>query len=157
MTMPPLRERKDDIPMLTRHFVQKYAKRCKLKPKPVSREAMATLVNHDWPGNVRELENAIERALVLGSSDTVLPEDLPEALLEHAPAGDMTEGKYHASLKELKKHLIVEAVEQTRGNYVEAAGILGVHPNYLHRLIRNLGLKDSLHDSRSGSRGPRNR
>jgi DNA-binding NtrC family response regulator len=94
---------------------------------------------------------------VLGSSDTVLPEDLPEALLEHAPAGDMTEGKYHASLKELKKHLIVEAVEQTRGNYVEAAGILGVHPNYLHRLIRNLGLKDSLHDSRSGSRGPRNR
>src|SRR5208282_4141870 len=146
ITMPPLRERKEDIPILVRHFVQKYAKRCKLKPKPVSREAMAALVNHDWPGNVRELENAIERALVLGSSDMVLPEDLPESLLEHAPAEDMTEGKYHASVKELKKHLIVDAVEQTRGNYVEAAGILGVHPNYLHRLIRNLGLKDELRD-----------
>jgi len=158
ITMPPLRERKEDIPILVRHFVQKYAKRCKLKPKPVSREAMAALVNHDWPGNVRELENAIERALVLGSSDMVLPEDLPESLLEHAPAEDMTEGKYHASVKELKKHLIVDAVEQTRGNYVEAAGILGVHPNYLHRLIRNLGLKDVLQESlRAGSRsgGPR--
>ncbi len=146
LTMPPLREHREDIPMLTRHFVQKYAKRSKVKPKPVSREAMAALVNYEWPGNVRELENAIERALVMGSSDAVLLEDLPESLLEQESAAEMHEGKYHASLKELKKQLIVDAVEQTGGNYVEAAGILGVHPNYLHRLIRNLGLKDSLHD-----------
>jgi len=146
LTLPPLREHREDIPMLTRHFVQKYAKRSKVKPKPVSREAMAALVNYEWPGNVRELENAIERALVMGSSDAVLLEDLPESLLEQESAAEMHEGKYHASLKELKKQLIVDAVEQTGGNYVEAAGILGVHPNYLHRLIRNLGLKDSLHD-----------
>jgi len=159
MTMPPLRERKDDIPMLVRHFLQKYARRCKVKAKPVSREAMAVLVNHDWPGNVRELENAIERALVLGSSDTVLPEDLPESLLEHPPAENMSEGKYHASVKDLKKQMILNAVEQTRGNYVEAAAILGVHPNYLHRLIRNLELKDILNEAlREGSRGaPRNK
>ena len=130
--------------MLTRHFVQKYAVRCKVRAKPVSHDAMACLVNYDWPGNVRELENAIERALVLGPSETVLPEDLPESLLEHVPAPDITEAKYHASLKELKRQLIIDAVEQTRGNYVEAAGILGVHPNYLHRLIRNLDLKDTL-------------
>ena len=68
LTMPALRERKEDIPMLTRHFVQKHAKRCKVKTKPVSREAMAALVNYEWPGNVRELENAIERALVMGDS-----------------------------------------------------------------------------------------
>jgi transcriptional regulator with GAF, ATPase, and Fis domain len=155
MTMPPLRERKDDIPMLTRHFVQKYAKRCKVKAKPVSREAMACLVNHDWPGNVRELENAIERALVLGSSDTLLPEDLPESLLEHEISPEMTESRYHSSVKELKKQLILEAVEQTRGNYVEAAVILGVHPNYLHRLIRNLNMKDVLKDAlREGWRSP---
>ena len=147
VTMPPLRERKEDIPMLTRHFVQKCAVRCKVRAKPVSHDAMSCLVNHDWPGNVRELENAIERALVLGSSDSVLPEDLPESLLEHAPASDMTEAKYHASVKELKRHLILDAVEQTRGNYVEAAGVLGVHPNYLHRLIRNLDLKDTLRDN----------
>jgi transcriptional regulator with GAF, ATPase, and Fis domain len=59
LTMPALREHRDDIPMLTRHFVQKYAKRSKVKPKPVSREAMAALVNYEWPGNVRELENAV--------------------------------------------------------------------------------------------------
>ena len=158
MTMPPLRERKEDIPMLTRHFVQKYAVRCKVRAKPVSQDAMACLVNYDWPGNVRELENAIERALVLGPSETVLPEDLPESLLEHVPAPDITEAKYHASVKELKRQLIIDAVEQTRGNYVEAAGILGVHPNYLHRLIRNLDLKDTLKGAlhempRNSSRG----
>ncbi len=146
LTMPPLRERREDIPMLTRHFLQKYAKRCKVKAKPVSREAMAALVTYEWPGNVRELENAVERALVMGSSDTVQLEDLPESLLEQAPAAETHEGKYHAGVKELKKQLILDAVEQTRGNYVEAAGILGVHPNYLHRLIRNLGLKEALHD-----------
>lgn len=150
LTMPPLRERRDDIPMLTRHFAQKHAKRCKVKSKPVSREAMAVLVNYEWPGNVRELENAIERALVMGSSDMILLEDLPESLLEQTPPADMHEGKYHAGVKELKKQLILDAVEQTLGNYVEAAGILGVHPNYLHRLIRNLGLKEELNQALRG-------
>ncbi len=150
LTMPPLRERREDIPMLTRHFVQKYAKRSKVKPKPVSREAMAALVNYEWPGNVRELENAIERALVMGSSDSILLEDLPESLLEQESAAEMHEGKYHASMKEFKKQLIFDAVEQTRGNYVEAAAILGVHPNYLHRLIRNLGVKEALQDALRG-------
>ncbi len=66
----------------------------------------------------------------------------------------MTEAKYHAALKELKKHLILDAVQQTRGGYAEAARILGVHPNYLHRLIRNLDLKDVLREAlqdRTGS------
>ena len=147
ITMPTLRERKDDIPMLVRHFVQKHAKRCKVKPRPVSREALACLVNYDWPGNVRELENAIERALVLASSDVILPEDLPESLLERPPLPEMTEAKYHAALKELKKRLILDAVEQTQGSYADAARILGVHPNYLHRLIRNLELKEILKDA----------
>jgi Nif-specific regulatory protein len=147
ITMPTLRDRRDDIPMLVRHFVQKYAKRCKVKPRPVSREALACLVNYDWPGNVRELENAIERALVLGASDMILPEDLPESLLERTPPPEMTEAKYHAAVKELKKQLILDAVEQTQGSYADAARILGVHPNYLHRLIRNLELKEALKDA----------
>jgi Nif-specific regulatory protein len=150
MTMPPLRERREDIPMLTRHFVQKHAMRCRVKARPIAREAMAALVNYEWPGNVRELENAIERALVMGSTDMVLLEDLPESLLEQNAPEEITEGKYHGSVKELKKQLILDAVEQTGGNYVEAAGILGVHPNYLHRLIRNLGLKDELNQALRG-------
>ena len=147
ITMPTLRERREDIPMLVRHFVQKHSKRCKVKPRPISREALSCLVNYDWPGNVRELENAIERALVLGSSDMILPEDLPESLLERPPAPEMTEAKYHAAVKELKKQLIRDAVEQTQGSYADAARILGVHPNYLHRLIRNLELKEILRDA----------
>ena len=128
VTMPTLRERREDIPMLVRHFVQKHAKRCKVKPRPISREALSCLVNYDWPGNVRELENAIERALVLGSSEMILPEDLPESLLERTPPPEMTEAKYHVALKELKKQLIRDAVEQTQGSYAEAARLLGVHP-----------------------------
>jgi transcriptional regulator with GAF, ATPase, and Fis domain len=147
ITMPTLRDRSEDIPMLVRHFVQKQAKRCKVKPRPVSREALSLLRNYDWPGNVRELENAIERALVLGSSDMILPEDLPESLLERPSAPEMTEAKYHAAVKELKRRLILDAVEQTRGSYADAARILGVHPNYLHRLIRNLELKEVLKDA----------
>ena len=74
----------------------------------------------------------------------MLLEDLPESVLEQRARAEMTEGKYHASLKEHKKQLILDAIVQTRGNYVEAAAILGVHPNYLHRLIRNLDLKDEI-------------
>jgi len=147
ITMPALRERPEDIPLLARHFVQKHAKRCKVKARPISREALSCLVNYDWPGNVRELENAIERALVLGSSEMILPEDLPESLLERTPRPEMTEAKYHAALKEHKKHLIIDAVWQTHGSYTEAARMLGVHPNYLHRLIRNLELKDILNEA----------
>jgi DNA-binding NtrC family response regulator len=83
----------------------------------------------------------------MGSSDMVLLEDLPESLLEQNAPEEMPEGKYHASVKQLKKHLILDAVEQTGGNYVEAAQILGVHPNYLHRLIRNLSIKEELNQA----------
>jgi DNA-binding NtrC family response regulator len=90
------------------------------------------------------LENAIERAVVLGTSDLILPEDLPEAILDKAaPAGAPTEA-FHDAVRESKKQLIVTAVEQAGGNYTEAARLLGLHPNYLHRLIRNLNLKPML-------------
>ncbi|MGA7512525.1 MAG: sigma 54-interacting transcriptional regulator [Candidatus Sulfotelmatobacter sp.] len=147
ITMPALRDRKEDIPMLVRHFVQKHAKRCKVKARPISHEALACMKNYDWPGNVRELENAIERALVLASSDVILPEDLPESLLERPAVPEMIEAKYHLAVKELKKQLILNAVEQTQGSYADAARILGVHPNYLHRLIRNLELKEILKEA----------
>ena len=107
---------------------------------------MAALVNYDWPGNVRELENAVERALVLGAPDMIMLEDLPESLLDQVSADEANNGRYHGKVKELKKQLILDAVEQTGGNYVEAAKILGVHANYLHRLIRNLGLKEELNE-----------
>jgi len=143
LTMPALREHKEDIPMLVSFLVDKHCKRNGAKPKPLSREALACLMNYDWPGNVRELENVIERALVLGSSEDILPEDLPENLLERAPSPGVGEARYHAAVKDLKKRLIQSALEEAKGSCTEAAKILGVHPNYLHRLIRNLDLKET--------------
>jgi len=96
---------------------------------------------------VRELENTIERAVVLGSTDLILPEDLPETLTETGtPSGSpLTDlASYHNAIRETKKSLILEAVKTSKGNYTEAAKSLGLHPNYLHRLIRNLNLKAEL-------------
>ena len=142
LTMPPLRDHKEDLPLLVNFFVEKHFRKCGSRPKPLSRAALACMVNYDWPGNVRELENVVERALVLGTSDEILPEDLPESLLEREPAPGTQEAKYHVAVKDLKKRLIQNALEEAHGSYTEAARVLGVHPNYLHRLIRNLDLKD---------------
>ena len=101
------------------------------------------MTNYSWPGNVRELENAVEHAIVLGTGDEILPDDLPEALLEVQPA-ESSGAKYHDQINRLKKRMIVDAVKQTKGNYTEAAKLLAVHPNYLHRLIRNLDIKSEV-------------
>jgi transcriptional regulator with PAS, ATPase and Fis domain len=150
LMMPALRDRKEDIPLLADFFVHKLTKKSGSAAKRLSRQALAVLANYDWPGNVRELENVIERALVLGTSDTILPEDLPESLLEREPAPGVEEAKYHAAIKDLKKKLIRNAIEEAGGNFTEAARLLGVHPNYLHRLIRNLEIRDSLGGSSNG-------
>jgi DNA-binding NtrC family response regulator len=105
---------------------------------------MACLVEYEWPGNVRELENAIERAVVLSTSEVIGLDDLPESVLEKEPPAGVANPKYHGAIKGLKKQLILNAIQDAKGNYTEAAHLLGVHPNYLHRLIKNLGLKDSL-------------
>ncbi|MEK7407097.1 MAG: sigma 54-interacting transcriptional regulator [Acidobacteriota bacterium] len=144
LTMPPLRERREDIPLLANYFAQKYSKQAKRRLEGISREAQACLVHYDWPGNVRELENAIERAVVLGSADLILPEDLPEEPLETAPPASLPGDSYHASVREEKKQLIMHALERSGGNYTEAAKLLGIHPNYLHRLINNLGIKGEI-------------
>jgi Nif-specific regulatory protein len=147
LVMPPLRERREDIPILAEYFVTKYIKKLNSRIKKLSADAIAYLVNYDWPGNVRELENAIERALVLSPSDVVQPEDLPESILEKGVTSSDEAANYHHQVKELKKQLILNALEQTERNYTEAAELLGVHVNYLHRLIRNLDLKEALRSS----------
>jgi DNA-binding NtrC family response regulator len=98
-------------------------------------------MHYDWPGNVRELENALERALVLGSTDSILPDDLPEAVIEAGSAAPASTDKYHGSIKETKKQLILQALQQANGDYIEAAKALGMHPNSLLRLVRTLDLK----------------
>ncbi len=143
VTVPPLREHRDDIPLLALYFATKYAAKSKRPFKGISREARSLLTSYSWPGNVRELENAIEHAIVLGLTEEILPEDLPTAILEEQSAG-LAGARYHAVLNQAKKGLILDALRETGGSYPEAARFLGIHPKYLHRLVRNLKLKAEL-------------
>jgi Nif-specific regulatory protein len=147
---PPLRDRKDDIPQLAQFFLNRSAERCKRQVRGISPDAQEMLKQYAWPGNVRELENAMERAVVLGLSEWVLPEDLPETLLEGAPRD--AETKYHRSVGQAKREAIVDAYVQGKGDYKSAAAVLGLHPNYLLRLVRNLGLREEINRAVAASR-----
>ncbi|HEY0512634.1 MAG TPA: sigma 54-interacting transcriptional regulator [Thermoanaerobaculia bacterium] len=153
ITMPPLRERREDIPLLASHFAALHGRDIRGREVGISPAARALLVRYDWPGNVRELGNAVERAVVLGQGDTIRPEDLPETLLETAPASSDASTaplttplttQYHDALNDLKRRLIVEAVRDSGGTITKAAERLGLHPNHLHRLITTLGLREEI-------------
>jgi transcriptional regulator with GAF, ATPase, and Fis domain len=148
LTTPRLRDRRDDIPMLAAAFARRHAAKTRRVVSGFSAEALACLIAHDWPGNVRELDNAVEHAVVLGSTAQILPEDLPDVIAEASasglPSGATTPGRFHEAVKVAKRDLIMRAVEGAGGNYTAAARLLGLHPNYLHRLITNLQLKAAL-------------
>jgi transcriptional regulator with GAF, ATPase, and Fis domain len=139
---PPLRERKDDIPQLAQYFLRLFSEKSKRQVKGLSSEAIEMIMQYSWPGNVRELENAMERAVVLGDSDWVLPEDLPDPLLAVAP--QTLGSKYTDSVVGAKREAILDAYKQSRGDYRGAAKILDLQPNYLLRLVRNLHLRDEI-------------
>jgi transcriptional regulator with GAF, ATPase, and Fis domain len=140
VALPALREHREDIPPLALYFANKYAAKCKRSFKGIAAEARSLLLQYSWPGNVRELENAIEHAIVLGLTDEILPEDLPSTLLEER-SSELPAARYHNTLNDTKKQLVLSALDEAKGSPIEAARILGIHPKYLHRLIRNLNLK----------------
>jgi DNA-binding NtrC family response regulator len=143
LKMPALRSRVEDIPMLANYFAVKYAAKCNRRVVGISPAAQKLLQTYDWHGNVRELENAIERAVVMGSTEHILSEDLPEPLLE-AGAMHTSSSGYHDHVTSTKKQIILDAMKKSDGSYTEAAKLLGLHPNYLHRLVKNLSLKRHL-------------
>ncbi len=144
LSMPPLRDRREDIPVLANHFIQKFSRKASTRRvRGISSRARLLLENYPWPGNIRELENVIERAVVLGSGDLIMPEDLPETLLEIAP-GTIPLDEYHAGVNEARRQIVLRALEKTKGNMTQAAHLLGIQPTYLHRLVRNLDLKERI-------------
>jgi transcriptional regulator with GAF, ATPase, and Fis domain len=144
VTVPPLREHRDDIPLLALYFASKHVEKRKRPFKGISKEARELLIGYNWPGNVRELENAIEHAIVLGLTEEILPEDLPDSILEEQSAG-LAGARYHDTLNEAKKELIRNSLREAKGSFPEASRLLGIHPKYLHRLVRTLNLKSDLH------------
>ena len=126
VTVPPLREHRDDIPLLALYFAAKYSAKSRRPFKGLSREARTLLMNYSWPGNVRELENAIEHAIVLGLTEEILPEDLPTAILEEQSA-ELAGARYHTALNRARKSSsgarFVKLRELSRG------GTIARHPS----------------------------
>ena len=145
ITMPPLRERIEDVPLLSDHFLRKYSKELKKEVQAISPEALNHLVNYKWSGNVRELGNIIERAVVLMNGPILLPEHLPVQLLSSSStACDLTGRESDYSLKiarqNLERELIQRALEKTQGNRTHAARLLEIsHPSLLSK-IKKYGL-----------------
>jgi transcriptional regulator with GAF, ATPase, and Fis domain len=146
--LPPLRERREDIATLTSHFVERLGRKSGRPLRGIAPDALKYLVEYDWPGNVRELANTIERAIVLGASDYIVPDDLPETLLQLVPSNDIDSPRFHRVVRQAKVDIIVSAFREANRSYTEAARLLGLHPNYLHRLIRNLDIKSILESER---------
>ncbi len=144
LNLPSLRERREDILPLARFFISKYSHQCNRQIRGMTPQALACLQQYDWPGNVREFENAIERAIVLGTTDEIQIDDLPEDLTETISSSESATRNFYEAVNEAKKRLIIEAFNLAEGNYTEAAKLLEIHPNHLHRLIRNLGMKEDL-------------
>lgn len=146
--VPPLRERRSDILLLAQHFVRKYSERLHREVTGLTKRASKILLNAEWQGNVRELENVIERAVVLGTSKRIRHEDLPRDIAgKHLPDLDL-EGDFYEQLKQAKQKIVLFAMQNSNGSYTEAARQLGIHPNNLHRIARELGLKDDLRNEK---------
>ena len=141
--VPPLRERREDIPFLAHHFLERYAERFGKEVEGLSTEALGALMRYCWPGNVRELENAIQRTLVLGQGPEIGAESLPpEVRDEKDPAGRAIEYIQPQTLKELEAFFISKTLRETCGDRSLAAKILGVDKSTLWRKIKRYGLDD---------------
>ena len=139
---PALRDRPSDIIPLAMHFAARFGQQCARRISGISPEAQAYLSHYEWPGNIRELENAVERAVVLGTDDIIQLEDLPESIREISkPAAISRSIPLQDAIDDAKRGAITRAFEQSRGDHAAAAKALGVHPNYLYRLMRNLGMR----------------
>ncbi len=143
LEIPPLRKRKEDIPILVEHFIKKHAKHLSKKVENISAEALSILVNYSWPGNVRELENVIERAAILSKSSIITPDDFPE-FLSSLSAREQRAAEPRLKLKHAlqspEKELIIKALERTDWNRSEAAQVLGINRTTLYKKMSKFGL-----------------
>jgi DNA-binding NtrC family response regulator len=152
--IPPLRERKGDIPLLLDHFIKKFNKENKKNVKTVSKEAMELMMNYEWPGNVRELENLIERVIVLSANDQIQANELPFSLINVSKMNGLKEyilsGKvsFLKAEEEFERGIILDALK--KANYIQshAAEMLGVTRRILKYKMDKLGInRENLKDS----------
>lgn len=135
LAVPPLRDRREDIPLLAEHFLRRYAAETNKKIDSIHPEALAAMHHYDWPGNVRELENAIERAVVVGKGRQIRLEDLPFLSPAARPAGPAL------SLEEMEREHIARVLATTEGNISRAAQVLQINRTTLYHKVKKYGLK----------------
>jgi len=142
ITPPPLRERKEDIPILAEFFLRKSVMATGRHVDGIGAKARAMLVHYDWPGNVRELANVMERAVVLGTEQEITAMDLPPSLGDGAvPANESPALTYHEGINNARKQLVVNALKKTNGNRAAAARLLDLEAKYFLRLMKSLGIE----------------
>jgi DNA-binding NtrC family response regulator len=140
ITMPPLREIREDIPLLVNHFIAKHNRHDTASPPEVSPEAMAKLMAYHWPGNVRQLENVIQRAFALGATEVLQVDDLPNEIIQSS--GKHSRPEVNLNLKALEKRAIQQALQRTGGNKAEAAKLLGVNTTTVYRKMSKYNIED---------------
>ncbi len=141
ITLPALRERQDDIPLLANHFLRKYEKQLGRAPMRFSKDAMRLILAYSWPGNVRELENTIERATILAETNVIQSHDLPERM-HHS--GGIEDRGFHsaATLEELEREHMRRVLNDVKGDKVRAAQVLGIHLSTLYRKMQRYHLEN---------------
>jgi DNA-binding NtrC family response regulator len=140
--LPPLRERKDDIPLLANHFLRKYEKPLGRPAMRFSKGAMRLLIGYAWPGNVRELENTVERAAILAETDVIHAHDLPEKLHKDAPSVETRNEASGLTLEELEREHMRRVLVEVKGDKVKAAQMLGIHLSTLYRKVQRYRLEN---------------
>lgn len=148
--IPPLRERKDDIPVLVNRFIKEFSAKEGLPEKTISADAMEILLEHNWPGNVRELKNLIERMVILTQSDVINASDIPPFILNHKGSNDgsfLTLNSYRAAKAEFEKRFIARKLVENDGNVSRTAETIGLERSNLHRKIKAYGLESKKDES----------
>ncbi len=135
ITLPPLRERKEDVPLLASHFLQKFSEENHKSISHISPEAIEILLQYSWPGNVRELQHTIERAVIFSTHPIILPEDLPIKMPEEVKGLEIPMPEKTLSLKELEKRYVLKVLQETGGNKKKASEILGIDRATLYRIL----------------------
>jgi two-component system, NtrC family, response regulator AtoC len=141
ITLPALRERKEDIPALVHYFLQRFSKETKKNFTDITPQGMERLLTHDWPGNVRELANVIERAIVLGRGPQISLEDLSPVIASKAPDSVVDDLPYREALDGFRQQIIARALSRTQGNRAAAAKLLGIERRHLLRLMKCFGIQ----------------
>ncbi|HEX9289515.1 MAG TPA: sigma-54 dependent transcriptional regulator [Anaeromyxobacteraceae bacterium] len=150
LRLPPLRERREDIPLLVDHLVKKHALRLSRPPLQPDADAMRALLDHGWPGNVRELEHALERALLLARGDVIALGDLPPEL-KPGHEGDHGEGGYRHARDAWEKRYFQELLDEASGSVARAAELAGLHRSTLYEKLARIGLVQGDPEKKSGN------